>query len=139
MRRRTLFFIASTVITIAVVLIVITYNKPHRSVVEVEPEVRLSALELALAFAADEVHATRQYAGKIVEVYGDVDRIIQGDSTLILLLEQGSATVGVSCYLDPHYRDEGESLSPGAPVTVKGICNGMLLDVVIDRAILTAR
>ncbi len=135
MKRQTLILIVCSFVLIAVVFGIVAYNKPHRSVAREEAAFRLSAPELAEAFATDEALATNQYAGEVVEVHGNVREVIPGDSTLILMLEPGSALNGVSCYLDADQWEHAQLLPPGAPVVIKGICNGMLLDVVIDKAI----
>lgn len=126
----------SAVILIASVIAVFKYYKPHRSVQKEEPAFRLSVAELVSAFSNDETDANARYAGKVLEVHGTLKEMILNDSTLILLMGDSSQMTGVSCYLQRDQKDKYTTLIRGEQVRVKGICNGMLLDVVIDKGIL---
>lgn len=126
----------SSLLLIASVIAVFKYYKPHRSVKKEEAAFKLSVSELVDAFSADENEANAQYAGKIVEVRGALKEMILNDSTLILLMGDSTLPTGVSCYLQRDQKDKYTTLKKGEEVLVKGVCNGMLLDVVIDKAIL---
>jgi hypothetical protein len=67
---------------------------------------------------------------------GALKEMILNDSTLILLMGDSTLPTGVSCYLQRDQKDKYTTLKKGEEVLVKGVCNGMLLDVVIDKAIL---
>lgn len=126
----------SSLLLIASVIAVFKYYKPHRSVKKEEAAFKLSVSKLVDAFSADENQANAQYAGKIIEVRGALKEMILNDSTLILLMGDSTLPTGVSCYLQRDQKDKYTTLKKGEEVLVKGVCNGMLLDVVIDKAIL---
>lgn len=126
----------ASVILFTSVIAVLKYYKPHRSVKKEEAAFRMSVSELVTAFANDEVDANTRYAGKILEVRGTLKEMILNDSTLILLMGDSSEMTGVSCYLQRDQKDKYTMLKRGEQVKVKGVCNGMLLDVVLDKAIL---
>ena len=128
-------------IFLAIIVVVIgagvwMYFKPHRSVAAAEPAFILSASELIDAFVEDEAAATMRYGGKIVNVKGPVSEIILSDTSAVLQIGDGSQMAGIRCYLDNNQKADYSSLRQGDPVSVKGICNGMLLDVVLDKCIL---
>ena len=126
----------SSVIVITSLIGLFFYNKPHRSVRREEAAFKLSVSELVNAFSNDEVQANFVYLGKILEVQGVLKEMILNDSTLILLMGDTTKMTGVSCYLQKDQKDRYTTLKKGEPVIVKGICNGMLLDVVLDKCIL---
>lgn len=126
----------SSVILITSVIAVFMYYKPHRSVKKEEAAFKLSVSELVDAFSKDETRANAQYAGKIIEVQGTLKEMILNDSTLILLMGDSTQMTGVSCYLQKDQRKKYTTLKRGETVSVKGICNGMLLDVVLDKGML---
>ncbi len=126
----------SSVLLITSVIAVFMYYKPHRSVKKEEAAFKLSVAELVDAFANDEASANAMYVGKIIEVNGTLKEMILNDSTLILLMGDTTQMTGVSCYLQKDQKDKYATLKRGEHVSVKGICNGMLLDVVLDKGLL---
>ncbi len=136
MKRKTVIYMISSLILITSAIVVLKYYKPHRSVRKEEAAFRLSVKELVDAFSNNEADANLRYAGKILEVHGTLKEMILNDSTLILLMGDSTQMNGVSCYLQRDQKDRYTTLKRGEEVRVKGVCNGMLLDVVIDKAIL---
>lgn len=126
----------SSVLLITSAIAVFMYYKPHRSVRKEDAAFKLSVADLVEAFSNDEVKANGLYAGKVIEVEGALKEMILNDSTLILLMGDSTQMTGVSCYLQKDQKDKYTNLTRGETVKVKGICNGMLLDVVVDKAIL---
>jgi len=126
----------SSVILITSVIAVLMYYKPHRSVRKEEAAFKLSVSNLVDAFMKDEAQANNLYVGKVLEVQGPLKEMILNDSTLILLMGDSTQMTGVSCYLQKDQKEKYTRLKRGETVSVKGICNGMLLDVVLDKGIL---
>ena len=126
----------SSAILISSVIAVLMYFKPHRSVRNEEAAFKLSVKDLVSAFADDEAKANQMFVGKIIEVHGALKEMILNDSTLILLMGDSTQMTGVSCYLQKDQKDKYTGLRRGEPVTVKGVCNGMLIDVVLDKGLL---
>ena len=126
----------SSVLMLTMIVCLFIYYKPHRSVKKAEAAFTLPVTELVSAFTQDESRANALYLDKILEVKGTLKEIILNDSSLVLLLGDSSQDTGISCYLLKDQKDFYKSLKKGDPVTVKGICNGMLFDVVLDKCIL---
>lgn len=126
----------SSAILITSVIFIMLYSKPHRSVSRDEPAFRLTVPQLAEAYSQDEETANRLYTGKILEVEGTMKEMILSGSSLILLMGETSQPLGVSCYLNRDQKNKYRSLKRGTPVRIKGICNGLLLDIVMDKCIL---
>ncbi len=136
MKRKTVVIMISSVLLITSAIAVFMYYKPHRSVRKEDAAFRLSVTELVQAFSNDEARANELYAGKVIEVEGTLKEMILNDSTLILLMGDSTEMTGVSCYLQKDQKDKYTRLTRGENVNVKGICNGLLLDVVLDKGIL---
>jgi hypothetical protein len=134
--KKLLFYIATLIVLLVVAMYIFVYNKPHRSVRDEEAAFTVSVSELVEAFLKDESRANTLYAGKILQVHGTLREKLKNDSSVILLLREGPEITGVSCYLMEDQLANSEKLQPGEAVSVKGICNGMLMDVVLDQAIL---
>ena len=136
MKKKRIILMISSAILISSVIAVLMYFKPHRSVRSEEASFSLSVTELVSAFVDDEAKANQLYVGKVVEVHGALKEMILNDSTLILLMGDTAQMTGVSCYLQKDQKNKYTSLKRGESVTVKGICNGMLIDVVLDKGLL---
>lgn len=126
----------SSVILVTSIIFIVIYYKPHRSVRQEEAAFAVTVSELVDAFRQDEMKANALYAGKVLEVEGALKEMILNDSTLILLMGDSTRMMGVSCYLNKDQKGKYTSLTRGEPVKVKGICNGLLLDIVLDKCIL---
>lgn len=137
MNRKTAIYFFAAVLAAALVVVFFALNRNTRSGISIDeaPSFRLSASELIEAFITDEAAADSIYGGKVVEVDGRVDRIITREGARIWLLGDSTNPVRVSCYLEPPYQDEVISAEAGAKVRVKGVCNGMLGDIVLDKTV----
>ena len=138
MKLRLFFYVFVVVIAFAAMATAWMYFKPHASVRNKETAYKLSAKELADAFSNDEEKANSLYTGKVLEVEGYLQEIAFHDSTAVLMLGDISQSNGVSCFLQGDNRTV-RSLKAGNQVTVKGICSGFLLDVVVENCILLNR
>ncbi|MEX1239205.1 MAG: hypothetical protein WEB30_05795 [Cyclobacteriaceae bacterium] len=136
MKKKITVYMISSVILITSVIVAFMYYKPHRSVRKEEAAFRMSVTELVDAFSNDENQANSLYVGKVLEVEGALKEIIMNDSTLVLLMGDSSQMTGISCYLQKDQKEKYTKLRRGETVRVKGICNGMLMDVVLDKGIL---
>jgi hypothetical protein len=94
-----------------------------------------SAAELLKAFQTDENAANKRFVGisdQAVQVSGTIRSIEPAaEGRVNVILETGDALAGVVCEFKE--ADVPAGWSAGANVEVKGICTGMLLDVVLVR------
>lgn len=136
MKRKNIAFMVSSVILLTSIIFIVIYYKPHRSVRGEDPAYSLTVQQLVNAFSANEMRADSMYVGAVLELEGRLKEMILNDSTLILLLGDSTQMTGVSCYLNKSQKEKYTSIKRGEIVKVKGICNGMLLDIVMDKCIL---
>jgi hypothetical protein len=135
MKRKIALLIGAMLLIMTAVFFML-YNKPHRSVKGEEPAFDLSVSQLIEAFSNDETGADSMYTGKVIQVTGPLRNMIRNDSTLILVLGGDEELMGVSCYMERSQIARSENLRQGESITIKGFCNGMLMDVVLDNGIL---
>lgn len=124
--------VASVVLMVGALLY---YNKPHPSVVSQDPDFRLSARELVQAFVEDEAQANATYGGKLVLVSGIVKDKLSDENGMIVVMDGTVADASVSCYLDSSQIQAMQALQTGDAVAIKGICNGLMIDVIVDHAV----
>lgn len=113
------------------------YNLPQRAVATEAPAFRLTARELVALYSREEKQANDLYLDQVLEVTGPVGEILTGSSgeSTLILREEGEM-FGVSCTLDGSQPEVVRQLAQGQTVTVKGLCTGMLMDVVLVRCVL---
>ena len=107
------------------------FHKPHQGVANKEAAYTLESKQLFNEFDQNENAANNKYLGKIVCVYGKVaDKAVDTKGMLSLILE-GGEMAGVGCQFDKSVMDEIKNFKKGQVIKVKGVCTGMLMDVVL--------
>jgi hypothetical protein len=137
-----IFRIASSFVLI-VLLAVVAYglylfNLKHADLSKVKPAFIVSSGELYSAFQTDETAATAKYAGKVVQVSGNVASIEYGsaDSTLSVTLHEAGELSGVICTFSGIKDISQVIIKPGDLVNIRGECSGMLMDVLLNNCAL---
>lgn len=134
--RNVFIWIVVILVLMGAVVAILHYNKPHRSANSETPAFTLSTIQLIEAFAKDEEAANTLYLDKVLEVYGPIKEWTHDDAGVILLLGDASEFSSVSCKLEPGQEELLNKMSVGDRVYVKGICAGVLLDVVLTKCII---
>ncbi|MFK8005643.1 MAG: hypothetical protein AB8H03_04700 [Saprospiraceae bacterium] len=112
------------------------YNKPHQNMTKAVAEMQLSATQLFTDFEDDETQANTKYLDKIVEVSGVVKEISKDENGMTsITLESGSDMFGVICQMDNLTEHGRTSFKEGEKIKMKGICTGVLMDVVLVRCV----
>lgn len=113
------------------------YFKPVTSMHRIKADHQLGAMALYEAFDQDETAAMGTYAGKILEVTGEISEVDDaGEAGINIGLEAGGLMGGVRCRLDPGEKAAAQDLAPGQTVTLRGQCDGKLMDVELSRCVL---
>lgn len=112
------------------------YNMPHQNMKSAKTDIKMEAAQLFGAFEADENGANEKYLDKIIQVTGKV-REVKKDETgnLSVILETDDMMFGVVCQLDELSTPKRTTFQPGEDVTFKGVCTGVLMDVVLVRCV----
>lgn len=114
------------------------FYKPHADINKMKTDFKVQASTLIDEFAKEEEAATTKYQEKVLEINGKVSSKNQlPNGTTLLMLEDEMQ--GISCQLDSSWasanRSVIESLEPGKPVTVKGVCKGYLMEIKVSPAV----
>lgn len=106
------------------------YNKPRSGVSGLKPVEITDAKALFENYSADENASNTKYLGKVVEVYGIVKSVEKDKrGTMNVLLSVGDELSSVNCQFEKS--DEMPEVEKGNSVLIKGICSGLLMDVVM--------
>lgn len=131
-----ILLVAATLFLAALAFAFYLYNKPHQGIEDETPHYTLTAETITNDFSASEEKANEKYLGKIVAVSGIIaekSRDKQGNYNITL---QGPDLSGVGCQFDPKEQKKASELKEGQKVTIKGICTGVLMDVVLVDCVL---
>jgi hypothetical protein len=134
---RNVVYTGLAVVLVAVIAGLYFYNIGHKDLKNKTPDVVITTPELFKAYSADEEYANEIYMNKIVEVVGVLEKIeVNQDSSLNLILASGEPMGNVICTFENPEAIKESSLKAGDNITVKGICKGMLLDVLLNNCVL---
>ncbi len=116
---------------------VMEYNRGTAGADAMKTVTTVTATDLLAAYAADESAADQRFVGKAeqaIEVTGIIRAMepVGGDKTNVIL-ETGDPMAGVVCEFSN--TDLPIDWRSGTSVRVKGICTGLLMDVVLVRCV----
>jgi len=108
------------------------YNKPAEKTVTADAAVTVDAPVIFSEYEANEAEANTKYLNKVVEVKGKIAGISEkNEQGVTIALDANNEMFGVSCQVS---EAEGmDALKEGDMVTVKGLCTGILMDVVLVK------
>ena len=113
------------------------YNKPHTNVTKTKPEIILTAQVLLNDFENNEMTANLKYLEKIIEVSGVIaDCSMNKNNKGVVILECGSIGT-VMCHLSEDGTKKMSILKKGEKISIKGICTGYLMDVILVKCVIT--
>jgi hypothetical protein len=113
------------------------YNKPHKNIAATAPDYSLSAATFYQEFEENEPMANERYLNKVVAVNGNLTGIEMNENgNPVLVLETGSPFGGIRCTMEAGQYSRIATFEEGMEVEVKGICTGMLLDVILVQSVL---
>ena len=114
-------------------------NKRHASTANLKADYSVTAAALLHEYNEQEALANKKYNDKIVEVDGEVMRVEATDSVKKITMGEWHSLTGVICELSPDQNDRINKIEPGHHIKVKGVCTGMLMDVILVRCVLMSR
>ena len=124
---------------ILLVLIKINFldNQSHQDDAMVKASIFTTSSQLLEAYKTDEALANHNYLKQLVAVSGTLQSIEQNGQDSILVIGDTNTFETVRCHLLPKEANAIQSLKKGEQVTIKGICSGYLMDVILVNCSVT--
>jgi hypothetical protein len=116
----------------AIVVWKYTFRKAEVSMESKKPDFKLEASRLLQEFETNETAANTLYLDKIVVVTGKVASVAEDSVGISVYLKENDALSGIICSFDKTAL-ELSAVDTGLLVSVKGICTGYLMDVVMNK------
>ena len=107
------------------------FNRGAISIEKMEIEETISANELMLKFQENETMANENFLDKVLLVKGEVMKTEEKDGKKSIFLSTNDSFGNIICQLE-NYDDELPGL--GEVISVKGLCTGYLMDVVLIKS-----
>jgi hypothetical protein len=108
------------------------FKKAETSVASKKADIVMESGDLVTNFENDEKSANAKYLNKIIEVKGVIDNITDTKADVTVYLKQKASTSGVVCSFDKTVFQKN-TVKIGDQVSIKGICSGYLMDVVLNK------
>jgi hypothetical protein len=108
------------------------YNLKPKDLSGAKPDFILTSTLLRKAFEDNETAATAKYVGKVIEVTGEIVSAKPGENnSMSISLRTGSEMSTVICTFPPV--NKPGVLATGTSVTIRGVCSGYLMDVLLNN------
>ena len=111
-----------------------TYNTPHRNIMGSTKDISLTADKIMYDFFSDESKANKRYLDKIIEVSGIISELKVVKEKGIITLKTTQDFGNVLCHLSEDTSQDIQALSEGQRITLKGVCTGYLMDVILVKS-----
>lgn len=112
------------------------YNKPHVDVTNTEATYVLTAENLIKEYQENEIGSTEKYSENVILVKGKVFEVSTLKGNSVITLKDDSSESSIICHLLSGENLKILDLRKGQNVSIKGICTGYLLDVIMVRCTL---
>jgi len=123
-------------ISVGLLIILNLYNKPHLNVKKERADIKLTAQNLIDDYQNDEVLANKNYVDKLVQVIGVVSEVSFDNGNSIITIKDSNGQSSIMCNMQPEENLKVLKIKKDSVVTIKGICTGYLLDVIMVRCVI---
>ena len=97
-------------------------------------DISLTADKIMDDFFSDESKANKRYLDKIIEVSGIISELKVVKVKGIITLKTTQDFGNVLCHLSEDTSQDIQTLSEGQRITLKGVCTGYLMDVILVKS-----
>jgi hypothetical protein len=109
------------------------FFRPAKNISDAEADITVEAPALFAAFESNEKEANEKYVNKVVAVTGPVGEVSTDQSgASVVVLRTPEMMFGVACTMLKDQSEKVAQLKTGQRVTVKGLCTGYTMDVVLN-------
>lgn len=111
------------------------YTRKPLNAGQMDADFSASAKDLQAEFD-DEDAALKKYQNKVIEVSGTVSDISTNEKSTDISLETNDPMTAVTIQVLPEEKEKAKKYKAGDKITVKGICNGKLSDIELNKGVI---
>lgn len=136
LKRKYIWLSVSILIIIAGAFAYNEYNRKPADLSDVKSQLNITADSLVMVFETDEQKANALYLGKPIDITGLIAEINNQQDTLVnVTLGKKNDLHKVSCLINVNHISEIKNYKVGDKIMLRGICNGYLMDVELNRCV----
>ena len=124
------------IISICLLYVLNLYNKPHLDIEKTKADIVVHVQNLLDEYKNDENFANGKYVDQVIQIKGEISEITIENGNSIITLKDSTTISSVMCHMSPEENLNVLKLKKEGEITIKGICTGYLLDVIMVRCIL---
>jgi hypothetical protein len=113
------------------------YNKPFIDIKKSNPELKVTAQEILNDYQVDENLANEKYVDNLIQIKGEIADIYFDNGISIITLKDNRGSSSIICHMLPEANLFVLKLKKGNKITIKGVCTGYLIDIMMVRCVLT--
>lgn len=118
---------------LSIYLYLFHFGAKHDDPLKSSSMVSVTAIELYDIYNSNEDSANKLYLGKVIKVTGTIASIDVKENRYTINLVSNGDMGTVMCEMDINENPKLKDLKQGMPVVIAGFCNGINLDVYLDR------
>lgn len=110
---------------------------PDKNISKAKADFVLPANKLFNEFDSNEAKANKKYMDRIIEVSGNIAEINEDQKgAKVITLKSKDDFSGVLCTLNENETTTLNSYKINQPIKIRGVCTGMLMDVVLNKCVI---
>lgn len=129
--------ISGVLLAVIMIAYLFVMNMPKASVKSVEADYKLNSEQLYSEYSTDEESSDLKYLGRVIELSGVVEDITTDEQgAAVVLLGDGDAVIHAIVTMEEDQKSKLSAYQPGQNITVKAKCNGMLIEVALNKGLI---
>ncbi len=110
---------------------------PDKNMGKQAPDFLLTASQLANEYNLDPTASDVKFIDRIIEVTGKISDIsTDQNEAIVFILRDNEMETGILCTLTQEAKADAAALKPGDKITIRGMCTGMLFEVVLNKCVI---
>ncbi len=130
-----LLFVLILVIAVAALIYVkfAYFTEGHKDPLKSEDKINITAKKLFSLYSQYEDSANKMYLDSVISVSGNIQNIELNQDRYTITLNSEDSSGAVICEMDVKDNEKMKQLKKGIYINLVGYCNGILIDVQLDR------
>lgn len=109
------------------------FTNGHNDPLQSEDKIYITAPQLYAFYSQFEDSANHKYLDSVISVSGAIKSIEMNEGRYTVALNTNDSNGAVLCEMDKIENDKIKKLKNGQQINLVGYCNGILIDVQLDR------
>lgn len=105
----------------------------HDDPTKAKNKISINAVDFFKLYTLNEDRANKLYLDSVMDITGNISKIEKSDNRYTIYLDTKDSSGTISCEMDTLENNIIQTLSKGNPININGFCNGINIDIQLDR------